>query len=68
MGAQVDVLKPGLLGAGRDAFAARYCSRRLMRMTRRSKDSRRRWDNSGVSHAPELHALLAQVLPCLACR
>ena len=57
---QVDILRPGLLGHTREAFSARYCGRRLV-PSARSPDAKR-WDNGGLSHAHELHALLAQVL------
>ena len=59
----MDTLRPGLLGRTRETFAARYCSRRLVRVLQRtSSPDHKRWDNAGVSHASELHALLAQVL------
>ena len=58
---QVDILRPGLLGATREAFSARYCGRRLVPVAR-SADLKR-WDNSGLSHAHELHALLSQASP-----
>ncbi|KAK9794347.1 hypothetical protein WJX73_008577, partial [Symbiochloris irregularis] len=61
---QVDTIKPGLLGRNREAFAARYCNRRLVRSAPRSTSSHgadlKHWDNSGLTHAPELHALLSQ--------
>ena len=56
---QVDMLRPGLLGPSREAYAARYCSRRLVPVARSAEQ--RRWDNGGLSHAHELHALLSQV-------
>ena len=58
---QVDALQPGILGNGREMFAHRYCNRRLVRKLQRSNTDEFHWDNSGVSHAPELHALLTQV-------
>lgn len=66
----MDTLKPGLLGRNREAFAARYCNRRLVRSAPRGMGAHaadmKHWDNSGLSHAPELHALLSQVaqFPC----
>ena len=56
---QVDMLRPGLLGSTREAFSARYCGRRLVPVAH--KPDQRRWDNGGLSHAHELHALLSQV-------
>jgi len=45
---QVDALRPGLLG-GRDAFAARYCERRLVPFYGRgARPGGMRWSTSGV--------------------
>ncbi|KAK9812930.1 hypothetical protein WJX72_005929 [[Myrmecia] bisecta] len=56
---QVDAIRPGLLGFSREAFAQRYCNRRLVACGRRGED-RKRWDNSGLARAGELHSLLKQ--------
>ena len=61
---QVDALRPGLLGAPRDAFAHRYCARHTVPVGR-SGVQRLRWCNTGLSHGPELHALLKQVCSIL---
>ena len=57
---QIDCLRPGLLGPTRDAFAMRYCNRRLVPVGRRGA-TRLKYDNSGLSHAVELHMLLKEV-------
>jgi hypothetical protein len=57
---QVDALRPGLLGKTRDAFAIRYCARKLIPV-RSGSDAKKKYDNSGLSHAKELHDLLKQV-------
>jgi len=65
---QVDALRPGLLGKTRDEFAIRYCARKLIPV-RSGSDAKKKYDNSGLSHAKELHALLKQVRnpePCSA--
>ena len=60
----MDALRPGLLGAAREAFAARYCGRHLAPVSARGGAMRLRWCNTGLAHAGELHALLKQVLFC----
>ncbi len=62
---QVDALRPGLLGRDREAFAHRYCNRRLIPVISRGGAPRMKWCNTGLAHAAELHALLKQVLPLL---
>jgi len=57
--AQVEALRPGLLGGSREAFAARYCARRLVPVSG-GEPGRLRWFNGGLAHAAELHALLKQ--------
>ena len=59
-GAQVDTLRPGLLGP-RDEFAFRYCGRRLCARTGRGGAQVKVYDNSGVSRPQELHGLLNRV-------
>lgn len=59
---QVDALRPGLLGPNREAFAHRYCNRRLVPVFGRGGAQRMKWCNTGLAHAAELHALLKQVL------
>jgi len=59
---QVDAIRPGLLGKTRDAFAIRYCARKLVPVRSSGGESKRKYDNSGLSHPKELHALLKQVL------
>ncbi|KAK9843831.1 hypothetical protein WJX81_008228 [Elliptochloris bilobata] len=56
---QVEALRPGLLGGARERFAARYCARRLVPVSN-GDPGRLRWDNGGLAHAAELHALLKQ--------
>ncbi len=51
-------MRPGLLGR-REAFAERYCGRHLAPVFR-GGGMRLRWCNTGLGHAPELHALLKQ--------
>ena len=58
---QVDALWPGFLGQDRVAFSHRYCSRRLVPVKGRGGSNTQRWDNSGLSCAGELHAMLKQV-------
>jgi len=55
----VEALRPGLLGGSREAFAARYCARRLVPVSG-GEPGRLRWFNGGLAHAAELHALLKQ--------
>ena len=55
----MEALRPGLLGGGRERFAARYCARRLVPVSG-GEPGRLRWDNGGLAHAAELHALLKQ--------
>ena len=57
---QVDALRPGLLGKDRAAFAYRYCNRRLIPVGRQGSNTKK-FDNSGLSRAGELHALLKEV-------
>ncbi len=52
----MDALKPGLLGRERYEFAAAYCNRRAVPVP--GGEGRLRYDNSGLSRAAELHALL----------
>ena len=58
---QVDALRPGLLGKTRDAFALRYCARKLVPVRGPGGETRKKYDNSGLGHPKELHALLVQV-------
>ena len=57
---QVDALRSGILGKDRAAFSFRYCNRRLVPVGRRNTNSKK-YDNSGLSRAGELHALLKEV-------
>lgn len=44
----MDALRPGILGAKRDAFAARYCDRRLVPCTAfATGQTRYKWSNAG---------------------
>ena len=58
----MEALRPGLLGGSREAFAARYCARRLVPVSG-GEPGRLRWFNGGLAHAAELHALLKQARP-----
>ncbi len=58
---QVDAIRPGLLGKNRDAFAIRYCARKLVPVRNSNGETKRKYDNSGLSYPKELHALLKQV-------
>ena len=60
--AQVDLLRPRLLGTTRDEFAYRYCGRRLVPVRGRGGSVARRYDDSGLACAKELHGLLKKVL------
>ncbi|KAK9844937.1 hypothetical protein WJX74_008894 [Apatococcus lobatus] len=58
---QVDALRPGLLGTSREVFAQRYCARRLAPVWQKGRRTdHRKWDNSGLARATELHLLLKQ--------
>ncbi|KAK9866369.1 hypothetical protein WJX84_005962 [Apatococcus fuscideae] len=58
---QVDALRPGLLGPNREVFAQRYCARRLVPVWQGGhRTDQRKWDNSGLARATELHLLLKQ--------
>ena len=59
---QVDALRPGMLGKDRMAFSYRYCHRRLIPVGRQGSNTMK-YDNSGLSRAGELHALLKEVWP-----
>lgn len=56
----MDALRPGILGNNREAFAKRYCNRKLVPVRRRGRDAMT-YDNSGLSHGQELHMLLKKV-------
>ncbi|DBA70641.1 TPA: hypothetical protein ACH3X2_012024 [Trebouxia sp. C0005] len=58
---QVDALRPGLLGKDRAAFSYRYCGRRLIPVGRHGSNTKK-YDNTGLSRAGELHALLKEEL------
>lgn len=49
-----------MLGKDRAAFSFRYCNRRLVPVGRNGSNSKK-YDNSGLSRAGELHALLKEV-------
>ena len=49
-----------MLGKDRAAFSFRYCNRRLVPVGRHGT-STKKYDNSGLSRAGELHALLKEV-------
>ena len=57
---KVDALRPGLLGKDRAAFSYRYCGRRLIPVGRHGSNTKK-YDNTGLSRAGELHALLKEV-------
>ena len=57
---KVDALRAGLLGKDRTAFSYRYCGRRLIPVGRHGSNTKK-YDNSGLSRAGELHALLKEV-------
>ena len=56
----MDAIRSGMLGRSREAFAKRYCNRKLVPAGKLG-DTRMRYDCSGLSHARELHLLLKQV-------
>lgn len=49
-----------MLGKDRMAFSYRYCNRRLIPVGRQGSNTMK-YDNSGLSRAGELHALLKEV-------
>lgn len=51
-----------MLGKDRTAFSYRYCNRRLIPVGRQGSNTKK-YDNSGLSRAGELHALLKEVWP-----
>ena len=51
-----------MLGKDRMAFSYRYCNRRLIPVGRQGSNTKK-YDNSGLSRAGELHALLKEVGP-----
>lgn len=57
---QVDALRAGMLGKDRAAFSYRYCNRRLIPVGRQGSNTMK-YDNSGLSRAGELHAVLKEV-------
>lgn len=60
---QVDLLREGLLGGGREEFAHRYCGRRLVPVRgARGAAGARCYDDSGLARGRELHGLLKQVV------
>ena len=61
---QVDAIRSGILGKDRTAFSYRYCNRRLIPVGRHGSNTKK-YDNSGLSRAGELHALLKEVILCL---
>lgn len=56
---QIDVLRPGLLGKDKFEFSANYCNRRVVPCYPYHEYSKR-WDNSGLTRAGELHLLLRE--------
>lgn len=53
-----------MLGKDRAAFSYRYCNRRLIPVGRQGSNTMK-YDNSGLSRAGELHAVLKEV--CAMC-
>lgn len=65
---QVDTLRPGLLGSGKEEFAQRYCDRRLVPACLGREDGRKRWDNSGAALMPMMALMMAGRLECIGAR
>ena len=61
-------MRSGILVKDRAAFSFRYCNRRLVPVGGRRNTNSKKYDNSGLSRAGELHALLKEVSLLMLCK